>query len=110
MSLGYTASQLLRYHKHCKTADPTSRVLPPGGREHWDDMSVREWLCWFGECLTRKVTRGTEAKGKGNRASKRAWEARKRAISCSWCGAPVGDMANPNASHNYCAGCQGMPF
>ena len=102
----YSARQLLRYHAHCKTADERSRVLPPGGREGWDDMTVAQWRRWFDECLSRKVSRGTEARGKGSRAAKRAWAVRKAAVRCAECGQVVGDSANPNSSHNYCDGCR----
>lgn len=89
MSLGYSAGQLLRYHRYCRE-NPDGRVLPPGGRRHWDDMSVTRWLAWFDECLTRKVTRGTEAQGKGNRAKRRAESIRKANAKCKWCGQLTG--------------------
>ena len=63
MSFHYTAAQLLRYLAHAK-AHPYARMLPPGGRAGWDDMSAADWLAWFRECLGAKINRQTEAKGR----------------------------------------------
>lgn len=86
---GYTARQLLRYHAHCR-ANPTGKVLPPGGRAGWDDMSAAEWLAWFATCLERKITRGTEGRGKGNRANRRLQAIADQRAECRWCGTRTG--------------------
>ncbi len=54
---GYTAKQLLAYYQFCKTANPKSRVLPPGGRHHWDDMTAADWLDWLRSRLMEKINR-----------------------------------------------------
>lgn len=92
MSLGYSASQLLRYHSWAR-ANPDGRILPPGGRKGWDDMSVSEWLAWFWERLTAKINRGLPAFGKGNRAAKRLGILRDAKAECKWCGEKTGSAA-----------------
>lgn len=87
---GYSARQLVRYYRHCIQAHPESRVLPPGGRAGWDDLSVKDWLAWFRRCLTTKVTRGTEGIGKGNHAAKRIQAMRDAKAECQWCGQKTG--------------------
>jgi hypothetical protein len=85
MSFGYSAAQLARYYRWC-IAHPDGQVVLPGGRRGWDEMSVASWFRWFRDCLTRKVTRGTEGAGKGNRAKRRAAKLAADKATCDWCG------------------------
>ena len=92
---GYSVRQLLRYHAHCK-ANPSRRVLPPGGRAGWDDMSAAEWSRWFMECLMLKCSRGTDAAkivvGNGNNWKRRHRELADAKAECRWCGSTTGSV------------------
>lgn len=87
--MGYSARQLIRYHAHCR-ANPAGRVLPPGGRAGWDDMTCADWLAWFRSCVVAKATRGALATGKGNRAAKRLRSLADQKADCRWCGQKTG--------------------
>ncbi len=94
---GYSARQLVRYYRHC-IANPEGRVLPPGGRAGWDDMSAADWLRWFRSCLMTKAMRGTESTGKGNRAAKRIQAIADAKAECKWCGQKTG-----SARERFCS-------
>lgn len=86
---GYSARQLVSYYRYC-VANPDGRVLPPGGKASWDDMSAADWLAWFRRCLMAKVMRGTEAYGGGNRAGRRIQAIADAKAECKWCGQKTG--------------------
>ena len=95
----YSVHSLLTYFKHCKE-NPDSNVLIPGGDSRWspDILTASEWLEWFGDCLQKKCSRGTEGQGKGNRSKKRLQAKRDRKATCKWCGALTGKV-----SRRYCS-------
>lgn len=87
---GYTAGQLKRYYDWCK-AHPHGRVLPPGGKANWDEMTVMDWMQWFRDCLMAKINRMMPAAGKGNAARRRMEYMADAKATCKWCGTHTGD-------------------
>jgi hypothetical protein len=61
--MSYTVAQLVKYLRYCN-ANPTARVLPPGGRVGFDDMTAAQWLSWFRRCLMDKINREDRRTGR----------------------------------------------
>lgn len=100
----YTAGQLVRLAKMCKTESLKLTV------EDWAGDTVytsQSWLAWFFEKLTQKINRNEPARGKGNAARRRAEAIADRKAECKWCGSPTGQrnrrFCDPGCARAYCS-------
>lgn len=69
-----------------KAADDQFRWVPQS--EEWLDnrYTASQWFQWFQNCLTEKINRCYQYRGKGNRAARRIKQMEDARATCKWCG------------------------